>query len=201
MKLDDPRTLAAAPAAALPPQTISEEVLLEKYAKGTESSAEDIHARVSLALAAVEQPAEVVHPAEEDRALAQLLAVERPGNEQAHREGAVRGALGEVHVAVAEEHRGGGCRRQRQLAGDTLTPGGLDHLPGRARAEPAFLGEKVCVHVVSSAFGRPSLRRTRWAEGRAPDNLPPRKGARAAKGTRLESVRGASLRGFKSCLL
>jgi ribonucleoside-diphosphate reductase alpha chain len=34
------------------------DVLLEKYAKGTESSAEDIHHRVSIALAAVEQPAE-----------------------------------------------------------------------------------------------------------------------------------------------
>ena len=37
MKLDDPRSLAReAPRTGLPPQTISEEVLLEKYAKGTE---------------------------------------------------------------------------------------------------------------------------------------------------------------------
>ena len=54
MKLNDLPKIDA----ALAPQAISTDVLLEKYAKGTESSAEDIHARVSLALAAVEQPAE-----------------------------------------------------------------------------------------------------------------------------------------------
>ena len=52
MKLNDlPRIDAA-----LAPQAISTDVLLEKYAKGTESSAEDIHHRVSIALAAVEEP-------------------------------------------------------------------------------------------------------------------------------------------------
>ena len=54
MKLNDLPKIDA----ALAPQAISTDVLLEKYAKGTESSAEDIHARVSLALAAVENPAD-----------------------------------------------------------------------------------------------------------------------------------------------
>ena len=54
MKLNDLPKIDA----ALAPQAISTDVLLEKYAKGTESSAEDINARVSLALAAVEQPAD-----------------------------------------------------------------------------------------------------------------------------------------------
>ena len=57
MKLNDlPRIDAA-----LAPQAISTDVLLEKYAKGTESSVEDIHARVSRALAAVEVPADQAH--------------------------------------------------------------------------------------------------------------------------------------------
>ena len=48
MKLNDLPKIDA----ALAPQAISTDVLLEKYAKGTESSAEDIHHRVSTALAA-----------------------------------------------------------------------------------------------------------------------------------------------------
>jgi len=40
---------------ALPPQPVSEEVLLEKYAKGEERDAEAVFARVARALAAVEQ--------------------------------------------------------------------------------------------------------------------------------------------------
>ena len=58
MKLDDPKTLAAAPAAALPPQSISEEVLIEKYAKGGERTIDEVRRRVARALAAVEAPAE-----------------------------------------------------------------------------------------------------------------------------------------------
>ena len=54
MKLNDLPKIDA----ALAPQAISTDVLLEKYAKGTESSAEDIHHRVSIALAAVEEPAD-----------------------------------------------------------------------------------------------------------------------------------------------
>ena len=50
-----PRTAQAA-SAALPPQLITEEVLLEKYAKGDERSADDIHRRVARALAQAEQP-------------------------------------------------------------------------------------------------------------------------------------------------
>ncbi|HSW27500.1 MAG TPA: LAGLIDADG family homing endonuclease, partial [Burkholderiaceae bacterium] len=44
-------------ALALPQQPISHEVLLEKYAKGDERSADDVRARVARALAAVEAPA------------------------------------------------------------------------------------------------------------------------------------------------
>ncbi|MEQ1804292.1 MAG: adenosylcobalamin-dependent ribonucleoside-diphosphate reductase [Burkholderiaceae bacterium] len=46
---------------ALAPQAISTEVLLEKYAKGNETSAEDIQRRVSRALACAEQPANRAH--------------------------------------------------------------------------------------------------------------------------------------------
>ena len=44
-------------ALALPEQPISQDVLLEKYAKGEERSADDVRARVARALAAVEAPA------------------------------------------------------------------------------------------------------------------------------------------------
>ena len=42
---------APATAHALPPQSISEEVLIEKYAKGDERSVDDVWRRVALALA------------------------------------------------------------------------------------------------------------------------------------------------------
>ena len=58
MKSDDPRHLRATIPAALPPQAISAEVLLEKYAKGTERTIEDVRRRVARALAAVEAPDE-----------------------------------------------------------------------------------------------------------------------------------------------
>jgi ribonucleoside-diphosphate reductase alpha chain len=58
MKRDDPKTLRTAAVAPLPPQSISEEILLEKYAKGGEQSVDAIRRRVARALAAVEQPAE-----------------------------------------------------------------------------------------------------------------------------------------------
>jgi ribonucleoside-diphosphate reductase alpha chain len=54
MKLDDPKHLRATLPAALPPQAISEEVLLEKYAKGDERTIEAVRRRVARALAAVE---------------------------------------------------------------------------------------------------------------------------------------------------
>ena len=56
MKLDDLKTLRAAPPAILAPQSISEEVLLEKYAKGSEQSIDAVRRRVARALAAVESP-------------------------------------------------------------------------------------------------------------------------------------------------
>jgi len=47
----------SAPRGALDAQPISQEVLLEKYAKGDERSADDVRARVARALAAIEAPA------------------------------------------------------------------------------------------------------------------------------------------------
>ncbi|MEO6929736.1 MAG: adenosylcobalamin-dependent ribonucleoside-diphosphate reductase [Casimicrobiaceae bacterium] len=57
MKRADPLTLRSAMAAALPPQSISTEVLLEKYAKGDEQSIEQVQRRVARALAVAEMPA------------------------------------------------------------------------------------------------------------------------------------------------
>jgi ribonucleoside-diphosphate reductase alpha chain len=45
---------ASSVVALLPDQAISREVLLEKYAKGTETSINDVRARIAHALAAVE---------------------------------------------------------------------------------------------------------------------------------------------------
>ena len=56
MKLDDPKHLRTRVPPALPAQAISEEVLLEKYAKGDERTIEDVRRRVARALAAVEAP-------------------------------------------------------------------------------------------------------------------------------------------------
>ena len=61
MKLDDLKTLRSAAPTALPPQSISTEVLLEKYAKGTEQTIEAVRRRVARALAAVEAPGERAH--------------------------------------------------------------------------------------------------------------------------------------------
>ena len=58
MKLDDLKSLRPAAPAALPPQSISEEVLLEKYAKGGEQTIDAIRRRVARALAAVEPAAQ-----------------------------------------------------------------------------------------------------------------------------------------------
>ena len=49
---------AVAPRSALPEQPISQEVLLEKYAKGDESSIDAVRLRVARALASVEAPAQ-----------------------------------------------------------------------------------------------------------------------------------------------
>ncbi len=61
MKRDDLKSTRPAPPATLAPQSISTEVLLEKYAKGSERSIEAVRRRVARALAAVEPPARREH--------------------------------------------------------------------------------------------------------------------------------------------
>jgi len=56
MKPNDLRESATLVAATLPPQTISDDVLMEKYAKAGEASIEDVRRRVANALALVERP-------------------------------------------------------------------------------------------------------------------------------------------------
>ena len=56
MKRDDPKSTRPTAHAILAPQSISTEVLLEKYAKGNEQSIEAVRRRVARALAAVEAP-------------------------------------------------------------------------------------------------------------------------------------------------
>ncbi len=56
MKLDDVNAATQPATPRLPPQAISEEVLLEKYAKGDERTVEDVRRRVARALAMVESP-------------------------------------------------------------------------------------------------------------------------------------------------
>ncbi len=58
MKIDDPKTLKPVLPPALPAQSISEEVLLEKYAKGSERTIEAVRRRVARGLAAIEAPAQ-----------------------------------------------------------------------------------------------------------------------------------------------
>lgn len=61
MELDDLNTLRSVTPAVLPAQSISEEVLLEKYAKGDEQSIGAVRRRVARSLAAVEAPARRAH--------------------------------------------------------------------------------------------------------------------------------------------
>ena len=58
MKRDDPTSIRPPISAVLAPQSISTEVLHEKYAKGTEATIEAVQRRVARALAAAEAPAE-----------------------------------------------------------------------------------------------------------------------------------------------
>jgi ribonucleoside-diphosphate reductase alpha chain len=58
MSTTTPPSRAPIQAAALPAQAISEEVLIEKYAKGAERSTDAVRRRVARALAALETPAE-----------------------------------------------------------------------------------------------------------------------------------------------
>src|SRR5258706_5381015 len=57
----EPRRKDTATRESLPPQPISREVLLEKYAKGGETSAAEVRARVARALASVEPEAKRAH--------------------------------------------------------------------------------------------------------------------------------------------
>ena len=56
MKANDLRESAMLVAATLPPQTISEDVLLEKYAKAGDTNIDDVRRRVANALTLVERP-------------------------------------------------------------------------------------------------------------------------------------------------
>jgi ribonucleoside-diphosphate reductase alpha chain len=56
MKLNDVNVATQPAQPELPAQAISEEVLLEKYAKGGERTIDDVRRRVARALAAVELP-------------------------------------------------------------------------------------------------------------------------------------------------
>ncbi len=58
MKLNDLNPLRSSARATLPAQPISEEILLEKYAKGSERDIDAVRRRVARALAAVEAPAQ-----------------------------------------------------------------------------------------------------------------------------------------------
>ena len=57
----EPRKKEPATRESLPEQSISRDVLLEKYAKGGEKTAEEVRARVARALAAVEPEARRAH--------------------------------------------------------------------------------------------------------------------------------------------
>ena len=54
MKLNEMDMAGQPPKAAIPPQSIAEEVFLEKYAKGDERTVDEVQRRVARALAAVE---------------------------------------------------------------------------------------------------------------------------------------------------
>ena len=168
MKLNDLPKIDA----ALAPQAISTDVLLEKYAKGTESSVEDIHARVSIALAAVEQPA--------DQLQRNVLERQRGAVEQLLHEVTVvqlhqrhHGGVGERGVGLVAQPLHGRCRQvvadeQLDDLGGALGVGAV----GFARWQRGPLGGNVQAAVggeaaelsqaPSSAFqGRPCLQQSR----------------------------------------
>ncbi len=114
----------------LPDQTISREVLLEKYAKGTESSIDDVRARVARALAAVEP--------EDKRALweKRFLQAMEDGFIPAGRINSAAGTdAGDADQLLRAAGRRFDLRNRRRQARHLhrATAGGRDHAPRRRR--------------------------------------------------------------------
>ena len=93
----------------------------------------------------IEQPAHVLDPIDDHRAALHLLAGDHTFDHQSDRQCSVGGPLGEIDQAIAEEDRGCGCGRKRQLTGEVPTTCCFDDLPRRARAEAGLVGKEIRV--------------------------------------------------------